>query len=378
MKFVIQRNVEPALFVVMEKGDRAGPHKYLYKKTVGGKTYYVYKQETRRNWVLHKPGLPKTTAKEHKNPDGSYKAERRPLHDKIMNKFFEKAKRPAENQQKVAIVLMGGPASGKTSMVKQLVGDKFDDFVNVNPDDVKEEMPEYNDALDFMLDGKRTSARDAAFMCHEESSELASEIYKRGVAGGFNLIVDGTGRKAKRHMKRIKELRDAGYHVQVLMPDVDVDVAVKRVGDRAEETGRFVPMGPPPQNTPDVVRDTYNEVPKNFETIARMADEFVLFELNKFPPTKKWSGKQGQPDVVYDPAFIKKFSAKAGVEIRKSGGMEKSEYKTPYVTMDEMFENAKKPMKKEKPKKKKFDRHTGVIQIVGDIDLTGHKGLRYK
>ncbi|GAG30724.1 unnamed protein product, partial [marine sediment metagenome] len=202
-------------------------------------------------------------------------------------------------------------ASGKTSMVRQLLGEKFETFVSVNPDDVKEQMPEYNEALEFEVEGKKTSAKDASAMCHEESSDIASDIYDKAVTQGLSMIIDGTGAKGERHRDRIQALKDAGYHVQLMMPDLDPELAVQRAEDRAEETGRWVPTGPPPPGTPDIVRKIYGKVPQNFEPLARLADEFALFDTTTFPPTVKWTGAQGQEDVVHDIGFLERFKKRS-------------------------------------------------------------------
>jgi len=347
------------------------------------------KTPTRRNWIQHMPGMPRETAdlvndgghRVSKDPP-VYSRNRKSVHDRIINAFFDGVTPPAKGTKKTAIVLMGGPASGKTSIVKRMTGDKFSDFVNVNPDDVKEMLPEYRQALEFEYEGKKSSARDAAFMVHEESSDIAGEVYNRAIDEGMNIVLDGTGKSADKHIAKVEQLRKQGYHVQLLMPDVDMEEAVRRSSERAEKTGRFVPTGPPPEGTPDIIRKAYKVIPGNFERIAREADEFALFDSRGFPPGLKWSGGRGQQDEIHDAAFVQRFKKEA--KMRKSMPiLEKSEDgATPAISVAEVAKriaNAPAGKGREDEKKpKKFDKKTGVVQIVTEVDYEVGKRLKYE
>jgi predicted ABC-type ATPase len=268
--------------------------------------------------------------------------------------------------------LMGGPASGKTTIAKTVTGEAFNDFVNVNPDDVKEMIPEYNEALQFELDGQKTSARDAAFMVHYESSEIADEVYKRAVAEGSNVIIDGTGRKADKHIARVRELQKQGYHVQLLMPDLDAGTAIRRAADRAEATGRFVPSGSPPPGMPNIIEDTYKQLEGNFERISRHADEFSLFDSRKWPPDVKWSGGKGVEDIIHDKDFVSKFT---GGTMSKSEGASSPE--KPYVTAEDILERLKGSKLEWEGKPKRFDRRMGAFQVIDDPEYGKKPALKY-
>ena len=343
-------------------------------------------KKPRRTWVWHKNGLPKTTAAQYKNSaDGTYSLDRKPVQDKIIQHFMTGKTHPPPGQQKIAVVLMGGPASGKTSMVKQLLGEKFETFVNVNPDDVKEQMSEYNEALEFKVDGETTSAKDASSMCHEESSDIACAIYDKAITEGLSMIVDGTGAKGARHRNRIQALKDAGYHVQLMMPDLDPELAVQRAEDRAEETGRWVPTGPPPPGTPDIVRSIYSKVPQNFEPLARIADEFALFDTTTFPPKVKWTGGQGQEDVVHDTNFLERFKTRVTELTSQMGAplaipeetLSLSEGTPPAVSLSEAVAIIETGAEGLDRRPKRFDRRVGVLQIIEDIDFTRAGPIRY-
>lgn len=237
-----------------------------------------------------------------------YKKERAAKHVPIIEGFLttkdgKEIKPPPPGVKKTAIVLMGGPASGKTSTIKHLLGtDDFAGagFVNVNPDDVKEELPEWKKGLDM---GDGTSAKDIAWVLHEESSDVAGEVFNVAQEKGLNIILDGTGKNARKHGERIKRLKEQGYHVQLVMPDVDIQDARKRSIARAEAKGRFVPLE-------DVLIPAHMAIPGNFEKLARESDEFFLFDTRgeaKDPPRMVWSGGAGKEDIMHDADFVAQF-----------------------------------------------------------------------
>ncbi len=282
----------------------------------------------KRVWIDHKPGLPRQTVDQWRlapppeNANPAYRTERQGLHRELIDSFFvspatgNKVKKPPAGAQKVAFVMMGGTASGKTTAVKRLLGvekgSEIEDkgFVNFNPDDVKERLPEYKESINFEHEGKKVTARDAAFMVHEESSDIAHEVLEKALDEGYNVVVDGTGKNADKHIKTIERLKRLGYRVQLVMPDVDVegsDGAATRAINRAEGSGRFVPMGPPPPGTPDILRDIHYQIPANFERVAAAADEFTLFDGRGFPPEIKYKGAKGQAPEVLDQEWLDSF-----------------------------------------------------------------------
>ncbi len=324
-------------FIGPRGGKWADPrHKIPWKEGVGktkAKQTIVAKTPG-RNWVDHKESLPNQTIQKYRiqGDPPVYKKERQALHQEITESFLrspttgKKIAPSPKSQKKIAIVMMGGTASGKTTAVKKMLGvskgNEIEDkgFVNFNPDDVKDHIPEFQDAKEFEVDGKKTSARDAAWMVHEESSNIAHDIYKRAVDAGLNIVVDGTGKNADKHIGRIRELQERGYEVSVVMTDVDIEGikgAISRSDTRAERTGRYVPHGPPPPKSPDVLRDIHLQIAVNFERVSQEADNFTLFDSRPFPPVVRWSGQKGKEAHVPDSAWLEQFKAR-GKEMKEA------------------------------------------------------------
>lgn len=310
-----------------------------------------------RKWAktVTEHGLPADTQK-HYQTEGHYHPERKVLHEHIMSKFLDHVPSVPENQTPTAVVMMGGSGAGKGTILRHVLQDHHD-FVNINPDDVKEELPEYQHAINLghggmkgvMQDrklshkekaqkvsemarqdkgtGEPHSARDAALSVHEESSDVAGEIHRRAVQGRKNLILDGTGKNAEKYGKKIEELKAAGYHVRLLMPHIDMGEAKKRVKERADRSGRYVPD--------EFVEEAHHVIPGNFERLAAKAHEAVLFNNNKKPPDPVWTMNNVTGEhQIKDHAFVDDFK-RTGIE-RHQTARQKGWMKSGRVELDEM------------------------------------------
>jgi 8-oxo-dGTP pyrophosphatase MutT (NUDIX family)/predicted ABC-type ATPase len=236
-------------------------------------------------WQLHYDAHPDKGGK----PSAERYAEvHKPLEDEALS---HAAPVPA-GVEKIAIMTMGAPASGKSSALRGVDKSKF---VTVDPDAIKEKLPEYQAAV---ADHDNTF-KGAALMAHEESSAVAKEILRKAIANGQNVIVDGTGAHAGNFLDKMRALQAAGYHVHVAMPHLEASEGMKRLIDRAEKTGRMVPH--------DFARKAYETIPRNFERIAREADSFKLVDDSGKEPRTVWEGEKGGPDHVHDPAFVDAF-----------------------------------------------------------------------
>lgn len=228
---------------------------------------------------------------------GKPSAERvRDVHEPIMREAL-KAKPAGEHEQKLAIMTMGGPGSGKSSMLRSVDESKF---VKVDPDDVRTKLPEYKQAT-----SGDTVYRNASAMVHEEASDISKKILDKAIQNGQHVIVDGTGSSADSMIKKMKKLKDAGYHVHLMFAHLDnPDEAMHRVASRAEKTGRYVPES--------FVRDAYNKIPKNFEKVAREAHSFAVFDTSRRDAPMVWEKEGNGIERRHDPAFVANFKLQHG------------------------------------------------------------------
>lgn len=221
----------------------------------------------------------------------AYTRERIKLHDTIVKAFLKDSKPVSPDETPVAIVMMGGTASGKSTIRKKAYG--IGNAAIMDADEIKTKLPEYRKAVRLRYDG-------AATMSHEESSMLAKRVKNEAVATRRNVVIDGTGANAEKYLDEIRKLKAAGYHVALVMPDVDVEDALARANVRAEKTGWRV--------MPEFVRDAYAKIPGNFFKIAAEVDEAKLYNNRVDGGKLVWEKNRDGHEIHHDPEFVKKFT----------------------------------------------------------------------
>lgn len=201
------------------------------------------------------------TMQQYTNPDGSWAPERQALHEEIINKFFQ-GRTSVDNP--VSVILGGGPASGKSTLLNSGLVDIDPNHVLASGDDIKPFLPEY----------KSGEYASAAFV-HEESSVISKEIASRAARGGYNVVMDGTGDNSLGALsKKISSMTTKGQTVKGIYVTCDVDTAIARNVARAKATGRDVPEA--------VLRSTHAAVSKIFPEIvnAGLFDNLELYDTS--------------------------------------------------------------------------------------------------
>jgi len=229
--------------------------------------------------------VPESTAAQHlvQGPDGSwaFTPERQAFHDSIIEEALQGKTAPEGKPQ--FNVLGGGPAAGKSTMVRQagIPALTDDSAVMVNADEMKDKLPEYREMLD-------AGDPKAAALSHEESSYLAKRLQAASFENGYNVRLDGTGDSTtKSMMKKIKAGKDAGYAVNGYYTTVPTDVAVERAIIRGNKIGRHVPE--------EVIRDTHISVSKVLPELHDQFDEVRLYDTSSAdikPLMESVGGKQ--------------------------------------------------------------------------------------
>ena len=200
-------------------------------------------------------------------PKGEWTEGRQKLHDKILGESFA-GKTPVAEGERVAYVMGGGPASGKSSIIRS--GDvKIDkNTVQINPDDYKLRIPEMNAEI-------KAGNPGASSFVHEESSHLAKVAQKRGSEGGYNTLLDGTGNSSFDSLKgKVDKMRANGQTIKAHYVTIPTDEAIKRSDIRAEKSRRFVPHS--------VIRATHAAVSRVVPKAVKegLFDEFDLWDTS--------------------------------------------------------------------------------------------------
>lgn len=303
-------------------------------------------QPLAKRWHEHIPGMATETYHEwfdrHPDEGGKPIPERQGLHAEIQRRAFEGKKPVPEGEAPVCIMMMGGPASGKSTMVRSFYAN-LDGFVMTDADDVKAMLPEYRVAV-------KSKARNAANMAHEESSYVVKQIRAKAIAGRYNLVIDGTGSKTKSYEAAIEQLRKQGYSIKLLMADVPVGVGVNRAARRASKTGRYVPR--------EFLERSYDNIQAGFEKVSRLVDESVVFDTNVkvgHPPRPVFA-RNGDIDTVLD---RKRWN-------RMNRGLQKS---VVWYIIKSMTE--KKPQRPQRTDDELYD-----ALVRGDCDFTAEEEAR--
>lgn len=171
-----------------------------------------------------------------------YTPERKALHRQILKLLLEGAepvKPPAKPQ---ALFMAGGPAAGKSSVLRNGSVVAPSAHVEVNPDIIKTMLPEYERLK--QLDPER-----AAHLVHEESSDLAKQLTRLAQERRMNIVVDGVGGgKAPKdepggvgkYHKKILDMRAKGYDVRAVYVGAPVDQAWNDAVERGKSSGRVL------------------------------------------------------------------------------------------------------------------------------------------
>jgi len=246
----------------------------------------LYSHLVSQGFVDKLDNLPSDTQSVYKQANGQYTPERAQLHAQIADHFLSQAKPVPPDKKPVAIMMMGGPGSGKSSATK---GWDISDFVPVDPDGIKAQLPEYQEAV-------KGRALNAARMTHEESSDIAKNIRETALAQRKNVLLDGVGADYDKMAKRVEDLKAKGYHVRLVGVHLPIQEGKRRVAERALNTGRWVPL--------DFAEDAYSKIPGNFDRLAQLTHDAVAFDNNVPPgeePRKLYSRKYGEEPTIHEP-----------------------------------------------------------------------------
>lgn len=125
-----------------------------------------------------------------------------------------------------ATIIIGPPAAGKSTIANAIALRQKAAILDV--DDAKKVIPEYQSGI-------------GANAVHEESSDIGKVVQERLVAAGDNLIIPKVGHNSAGIEKLRASLKANGYDVDLVLMDVTPEVAMGRMLNRFEQTGRLIP-----------------------------------------------------------------------------------------------------------------------------------------
>lgn len=241
-----------------------------------------------KRWYPDQLSLDKISEKYRNNPTEA----RKRYEEELIESYLSKGEKSEKPQ---AIMMMGGPASGKSTLIKTMFGGDSKGFVVIDPDDVKRMLPE------FMM-GLGQGYKNIAGDTHATSARITNEILRRAQERGLNILVDGTGANTNVYTKTINELKERGnpYTIQILAQHISKEEGIARALLRAElplsmEGGRYVP--------PHIIENAYNVIPGNFFQFVKKSDSAILNDGGNNKVIARYeNGKIVQSD---EPAMIR-------------------------------------------------------------------------
>lgn len=257
------------------------------------------------------PGAPTATVN---NPqwwiDGDVTPVRLRLHTRLIDEA--RSATPDLHQDKKAIILAGPPGAGKSTVLKEVLGDRRDEYLVIDADEFKRSLLHEAQADgsydDFLIPAEIRERREAgenfyplelASLVHEESSYLARALRTDAIATGDNIVVDAVLSDMDDALALGRQFVRAGYDVEIIDVEVPYEVSEARIRGRWKEAyeaaltggdglgGRWVPSeyargvfdGPDGKSLPEsVARNLAEQCPavlryRVFRTTAEQATE---------------------------------------------------------------------------------------------------------
>jgi len=225
-------------------------------------------------WRDSNPDLPTDTLKAHTTPDGVLSPERQRLHKTILDGVFQGKKRV---RNPVAIITMGLPASGKSTLARYLT-ENPNELAVLDADEHRKHIPEFKAAVD-------TKARNGAIITHNEVSNINDSAIDHAMSDDpehpgeyYPFLLDGVGTSTDYYLGVVREAVRKGYNVKTVLAhvrDTDqmsaLDTVRIRAEDRGVRFGRFVKA--------EIFASARPKLPASFATVAPEGSSAVVFDV---------------------------------------------------------------------------------------------------
>jgi len=243
-----------------------------------------------------------STKKFYQNDKGEYLPERKALHESIIKARLDHVPKvpPPSGNRPVMILSGGGSGSGKTQCIKEARKEHTMKLALVDADDIKNDLPEYNDMI------KRGDDK-AAFVSHEESSDIAMELIKRAMEQQKPFVYDGTMKSPDKYISLIKDARKHKLGIHAAFADLPVDKCIERAEQRFKtEGGRKVPES--------IIRESNEKAKSTLQQIESLLDSSVTYDTDVpmgSPPKIKFVmhsvSKSGEVNQIQDSQLYQDF-----------------------------------------------------------------------
>lgn len=261
--------------------------------------------------------LPQTKSMHFNDATGKYTPERLKLHKEIIDEFKD-GLFCIENDEPIAILMGGSPASGKSTFLKKYAPYLLsDELLKIDADEVRAKLPEY--------EGWNAS------QTHSETKDIVQTLLSDRVIGvpcKTDLIYDGTMTSVKKYISLINLLKKLGYKIFVVFIDkVPKDLIVDRALKRYQSSGRFVPL--------EVIDDFFKNGKSSLDEVKKEVDGYMVVDGGsgdydiieqggmKLPQNRIYS-KLGKPISKFDRnSFYENYYrnlSPSNIDVKRKGG----------------------------------------------------------
>lgn len=191
------------------------------------------------------------------------------------NMFYEKLTkgRFVTGQTPKAYILGGQAGAGKTNLQAKIIKENANAVI-VNGDVFRTRHPHYNMIYDYYKE-------KAADHTQSFANAVANVLIEKLSSNHYDLVVEGTCRRADVPLKSCRDFKEKGYDVELMIMCCNADVAWQSTVDRYNLMKRqgLIPRA--------VTREKYNEMvkalPDNVDELyqSREFDEITLWDRNK-------------------------------------------------------------------------------------------------
>lgn len=194
--------------------------------------------------------------------NGEYTPERKRLHKQIIYNI-KKDLVCVQNDNPIAILMGGSPASGKSTFLKKYRPYLLEEeILKVDADEIRSKLPEY--------EGYN------ATQTHLETKDIVNLLLSDrniGIPCKFDLIYDGTMNSTKSYLPLIDLLKSLGYKIFVVYMDkVPKDVVINRALQRYKKSGRFVPL--------EVIDDFFERGKTALNEVKQKVDGYMVIDAS--------------------------------------------------------------------------------------------------
>ena len=184
------------------------------------------------------------------------------------------------SEQPIAIFLMGLPAAGKSTVIKQFIESELQqsmrDYFHVDPDIFMTRLHGYNN----------TKARDF----NKQGVIISSKILNKLYDSKYNFIYYGTGKNYSQYITMINKATKNNFKTVLVYVKVNVQIAKSRSKKRSRTVNN------------SVINTIYNSLSKkqskgkykdltNFEILNKKVDEWYVYNNNEGTSTIESSSK---------------------------------------------------------------------------------------